>query len=218
MIKIRPKHKIFVRQPKEVRFQRQLSLAFEQMKVGQVRFIRKIPGTIYTSVFPKNTPIITVPPELENLLTALNLDPMFARNSFIRGQIYDYLKNSCAHGGDALVAVRKYHAYKGGRIRKILEVIVWDNGPGIENLAQALKNGYSSKKDPFNSLAGMGLGIDRVIGYVESGNITPYYIADELKIETGYQTAHRKFNSDRHHLVPSGIKVPGTKTTARFWL
>jgi hypothetical protein len=169
-------------------------------------------------VFPKNTDIVAFPPKLVELLAALDLDPMFADHSMIRGQIYDYLKNSCAHGGDALVVIKRYHAYKGGRIREIIEVIVWDNGPGIKNLDRAIKSGYSSKPNPFGEIAGRGLGFDHIMGWVDKENTIPYYAADELIIETGRQKVYRKFNSDPHHFIPSGIKVPGTKITARFWL
>lgn len=218
MIKIHPKRRRLIRSPKEDRFQRQLNIAFHQMNVGQFRFIRKLPGTIYTSVFPKDTNIVTVPPELGNLLITLDLDPIFAYHSMIRGQIYEYLKNSCAHGGDALVAARKYHAFRGGRIRKILEVIVWDNGPGIQNLKQALEQGYSSDPHPYREESGLGLGLDYIVswGHYEASQIE--FAADELIIETGRQKAYRKFNSDPHHFIPSGIKIPGTKITARFWL
>ncbi len=202
----------------EVSFKRNLTLAFHQMRSGQFGLIRKLPGTIYTTVFPKSSHITSNPPEIEILVNVLKPFTSKLAHSFGDKQIFEYLKNSTAHGGDALLTARTFNAFINGRIRKILEVIVWDNGPGIKDLAQVLEQGYSSKKHIFSSLFGAGKGLDLIYRYEDIEGKTPRYCADELIIETGHQKAARRFDTDKYRFIPSGIKVPGTKITARFWL
>jgi anti-sigma regulatory factor (Ser/Thr protein kinase) len=208
-----------VRSSSEASFQRRLNIAFHQMKTKQFRFVRKLAGAIYTSVFPKSLPITAVPPKLTELMKILELD--VDEHSFIRKQIFEHLKNSCAHGGDALVAARRYKAFKHGRIRNILEVIVWDKGDGIPDLKTALQPGRKSRSHPFTSLHGAGKGLDFIVSYEDAEKTIPRFAADELIIETDFQKVERKSitgSKDPYRFLPTGKKVSGTKITVRFWL
>ena len=203
---------------KEASFQRQLKLAFAQMKTGQFKFVRKLPGTVYTSVFPKNLDILSSPPQVQDFIKVLGFSSREAFDVIKQHQIIEYLKNSRAYGGNALVVIRRYNAYKKGRIRQILEVIVWDNGPGIKDLKQALEQEYSSRKHIFSNLFGAGKGLDFIYRWEDAEKTVPRYAANELVIETDYQKVQRKTSTSIYNFSPSGTNIPGTKVTAHFWL
>jgi anti-sigma regulatory factor (Ser/Thr protein kinase) len=217
MIKIHPKHRRLIRSPKEARFQRRINIAFHQMATKQFRLIQKPAGTLCMSVFPKNMDKVKFDLKSHDFLfKSLKLNHQ--KKTFAADQIYDYLKNAQAHGGDALVVARRYASYREGKMRRTLEIIIWDNGPGIKDLKLALKQKYSSTPNPYGFLAGLGLGLDRIIAWGHYKAPQIQFAADELTIETGYRKVIRKTDTDEYSFTPSGKKIPGTKITARFWL
>ncbi len=199
-------------------FERELSLAFHMMAGRQFGSTQKLPGAFYTAVFPRGMHITSSPPKVQELIHILQSVSDQLYNSSKSKQIFEYLKNSTVHGGDALVVLRLSNDYKAGRMRQVLEVTVWDNGPGIKDPATALAQSFTSKPDHPTGEAGAGKGIDLIIRWEDTERKIPSYAADELLIESGYQKAERKHNTDAYRLMPSGIKVPGTRITAKFWL
>ena len=195
-----------------------LSLAFHAMAGRQFGLIHKLPGAFYTAVFPRGMHITSSPPKVQELIQILHSVSDKLYDSLKSKQIFEYLKNSTVHGGDALVVLRSYKDYKAGRMRDVLEVTVWDNGPGIKELENALVQGYTSKPNYPTSEAGAGKGLDLIIRWEDVERRIPCYAADELLIESGRQTAGRKHNTDAYHFMPSGINIPGTRITAKFWL
>jgi hypothetical protein len=143
----------------------------------------------------------------------INKLPRFKSETFHLQQVYETIKNAAAHGGDCLIAARRYQAVRHGQQRKIIEVIVWDNGPGLKRPENALINGYTSNPDrPFDDFAGQGKGIDLIVGYEPTR-----YAADELIIDTGRTRIARKHSSGQYHFSENRNYIRGTKVTLRFW-
>lgn len=87
---------------------------------------------------------------IKNLLKSLNFDPEIVRRIAICG--YEAEMNLVMHGGDGDISVNI------GKQKIVLEVT--DNGPGIEDTALAMTEGYSTAKDEYREMgfgAGMGL-------------------------------------------------------------
>ena len=127
---------------------------------------------------------------------------------FAYSQLFETIKNAAAHGGDALLMMRR---------RKILgngyqiEVVVWDNGPGIGDIKKALTPGHSSRPDRFSDFCGMGKGMDLMIC-----EDPPTYTASTIMIESGLDKAFRNHPSGPYHFEKVQRAVPGTKVTLRF--
>jgi hypothetical protein len=129
-------------------------------------------------------------------------------------QVFEIIKNAAAHGGDALVVARRYRAYRQGSLRTILEFIIWDNGPGIQDIRQAVIPGFTTCPGrPYDDLRGQGKGLDGLIAYRPTK-----YIAHEIIIESGSQKVYRRHQTDSHQIGRARPPVPGTKVTLRFWL
>jgi hypothetical protein len=127
-------------------------------------------------------------------------------------QVFETLKNAAAHGGDALIVIKRYRSVKTGLPRTITEATVWDNGPGLKDIERCLQQGYSSNPDEFNAFAGLGRGMDMVIG------LTPVtFAAHELIVQSGQERVWRKHPTDSYHLEFAPKTTPGTKVTLRFW-
>ena len=143
-----------------------------------------------------------------------------ANATLARKQFYESLKNAFVHGGDALVGVRRYPAFKRGESSSVLEVVVWDNGKGIWDLGQALKYEWSSTGKMLGGFSGYGLGLDYADGMVFApahGRRVPFHAADEILIESGRQIALRRHKTDAHLIWNRAKNVPGTKITSKFW-
>lgn len=196
---------------REALFQREVGSVFRRMSAEH-----KPQGAFYIGIFQVRHDITAVYPELDTLIKELGLDVQ--RDSFKRKAIFEHLKNASAHGGEALVVARRYKDYKKGEPREILEVIIWDNGPGIDNLKLMVQEGESSRPNYFGSMSGVGKGLDYIVGYEDAECTIPRYVADEIIIETRDQKAERKHNIDPHNFSQLTRRIPGTKITVRFWL
>lgn len=127
-------------------------------------------------------------------------------------QIYETLKNAAAHGGDALIAVRRIQVLWIGGKGIGLEITVWDNGPGIGDVKAALLRGFTTRPDPLSDFYGQGKGLDML--YCRE----PFrYAADELMIESGNGKASRRSPFGPYRFERLQKFVPGTRVTIRFW-
>jgi len=134
-------------------------------------------------------------------------------NQFQRSQVYETLKNAAAHGGDAILAIRKYQAIRMGYPMMLHEVIVWDNGPGISDIKKALRPGYTSQQGhDYNDFFGQGKGIDLIIGEDPT-----CFAADEIMIECGRRQVFRRHKTDAYHSCTQTNYIQGCRVTLRFW-
>jgi hypothetical protein len=199
----------------ELQFQVQLRNTFFNMQNSHG--LKQLKAVLYTSVFKK-------PVNYKEFVWAfdkewLNLSPSIGKedikkHSFWGSQIYETLKNAAHYGGDALIVARRYQDLKQNILREILEVIIWDNGPGIHDIQQALGQGYTScRGDQPEDYGGAGKGIDILVM-----NEPDSYAANEIIIESGSKRVSRGYQSDRYHFENISESIPGTKVTLRFWL
>lgn len=102
--------------------------------------------------------------QIKKNLRRLGLDPETIRRVSIamyEGEINMVIH---AHGGVADVNVHEDH----------IEMILKDNGPGIENIEQAMQEGFSTAHDQIRSLGfGAGMGLPNMKRYT-----------DDMKIES----------------------------------
>lgn len=102
--------------------------------------------------------------QIKKNLRRLGLDPETIRRVSIamyEGEINMVIH---AHGGEADVNVYEDH----------IEIILKDNGPGIENIEQAMQEGFSTAHDQIRSLGfGAGMGLPNMKRYT-----------DDMKIES----------------------------------
>jgi anti-sigma regulatory factor (Ser/Thr protein kinase) len=87
---------------------------------------------------------------VKNLLKSMNYDSDLVRRVAICG--YEAEMNLVMHGGDGELSVDV------SAVKVVVEVV--DNGPGIEDVELAMKEGYSTAKDEYREMgfgAGMGL-------------------------------------------------------------
>ena len=102
--------------------------------------------------------------QIKKNLRRLGLDPEIIRQVSIamyEGEINMVIH---AHGGKAIVNVHE----------NFIEIILKDTGPGIENIEQAMQEGFSTAPDQIRSLGfGAGMGLPNMKRYT-----------DEMKIES----------------------------------
>lgn len=86
----------------------------------------------------------------KNLLKSLNIDPKLIRRVAICG--YEGEMNVVMHGGEGCLKLEIFDSR--------LELLITDNGPGIENIESAMEKGFSTATEKFRNMgfgAGMGL-------------------------------------------------------------
>ena len=101
--------------------------------------------------------------QIKKNLRRLGLDPETIRRVSIamyEGEINMVIH---AHGGEADVNVYEDR----------IEIILKDNGPGIENIEQAMQEGFSTAHDQIRSLGfGAGMGLPNMKRYTDSMDIS----------------------------------------------
>ncbi|MBU1026365.1 MAG: ATP-binding protein, partial [Candidatus Margulisbacteria bacterium] len=131
-----------------------------------------------------------------------------------RSQVFDVIKNAVAYGGDALITACRYQAVKRGVATRVFEFVVWDNGAGIKNILEALKQGHTSWPGLTGTdIGGQGLGLDRIL-VKQSFNV---FMADEIIVESGNNKVSRFHRCDAYHHNQLATAVKGTRVTLRFW-
>lgn len=118
------------------------------------------------------------------------------------------LINGIYWGGNTLVVICAYRAQKQNLERKVVEVTLWDDGPGIPDLAWALTPNNSSQNQP-SHWAGYGVGID----------VADYGVhrVDEMLIKSGQQRAYRLHCQAEHIFEKPRASMPGTQVILRSW-
>lgn len=100
--------------------------------------------------------------QIKKNLRQLGLDPETIRRVSIamyEGEINMVIH---AHGGEADVNVYETH----------IEIILKDKGPGINNIEQAMQEGFSTAPDQIRSLGfGAGMGLPNMKRYTDDMNI-----------------------------------------------
>lgn len=103
----------------------------------------------------------------KNLLKSLDIDPKLIRRAAICG--YEGEMNVVMHGGEGNLELEVFND------RVVLEII--DDGPGIENIEQAMEKGFSTATEEFRNMGfGAGMGLPNMKKnsdqfYIESGKV-----------------------------------------------
>ena len=100
--------------------------------------------------------------DMKNKLKTMNLDPAVVRRVAIA--MYEGEINMVIHGGGGEIFVEVYPDH--------IDIKMEDKGPGIENIEQAMQEGYSTAPANVRALGfGAGMGLPNIKKYTDSLHI-----------------------------------------------
>lgn len=121
----------------------------------QLNFHFEVDGNDFTSAGQASI-------QIKKNLRRLGLDPEIIRRVSIA--MYEGEINMVIHAGGGKADVNVYENY--------IEIILKDNGPGIQNIEQAMQEGFSTAPDQIRSLGfGAGMGLPNMKRYTDNMTI-----------------------------------------------
>jgi anti-sigma regulatory factor (Ser/Thr protein kinase) len=120
-----------------------------------LQFVYEVNGDNFTSAGEASVAV-------KKNLRLLGLSPEVIRRVSIA--MYEGEINMVIHAGGGTATVTVFDDY--------IEIVLEDKGPGIENIALAMKEGYSTAKDNIRNLGfGAGMGLPNMKRYTDSMQI-----------------------------------------------